>query len=98
MRRAANLLLAHREELSPALARELDSYKVTLDALHPEAVDDFTDTEGVLNLLPTQTAAPTGQPLDGGRVRRASSERRSRATRTAIRFTATRPRRFGARP
>jgi hypothetical protein len=51
--RAVSLLLASREELPPALSTELDSYKVTLDAMHLEAADGFADAHGVINLLPT---------------------------------------------
>ena len=36
-RRAVAILLASRDELPPALARELDSYKAALDTMHPDA-------------------------------------------------------------
>jgi hypothetical protein len=52
-RRAVYLLLAGQQELPPALATELEAYRVKLDALYLEAVDGFTAIEGVLNLLPT---------------------------------------------
>ena len=53
MHRAVDLLLGYREELPLALATELDSYKVTLDALYLEAADGFADADSVINLLPT---------------------------------------------
>jgi hypothetical protein len=53
MLRAVNLLLAYREELPPALAAELDAWKVALDAMHLESIEGWADADGVLNLLPT---------------------------------------------
>lgn len=53
MQRATAMLLAYREELPTTLAAELKSYKEALDGLYLEAIDGFTDLEGVLNLLPT---------------------------------------------
>jgi len=64
--RAVNLLLASREELPPALTRELTSYRERLEALRLEAIDGFDDTQGVLNLFPTYvTESVVGQLCQG---------------------------------
>jgi hypothetical protein len=52
-RRAVYLLPAGKEALPPALAAELEAYRVKLDALYLEAADGFSAIKGVLNLLPT---------------------------------------------
>jgi hypothetical protein len=52
MRRAVDILLARGEELPSTLVDQLIPYKATLEALHLEALDGFTEAEGVLNFFP----------------------------------------------
>ena len=52
LRRAVMMLLARREELPTSLTAELKSYKVTLDALHLEAIDGFAAVDGIINFMP----------------------------------------------
>jgi hypothetical protein len=69
-RRAAQMLLASREELPATLVTELKAYMVTLDELYLEAIDGFADIEGVLNLLPSfiieSTVGELCQPDNAG--------------------------------
>ena len=51
MRRATMILLASREELPEALARELSTYMARLDMLYMEAKGGFDDAQGVLNMI-----------------------------------------------
>jgi hypothetical protein len=61
VRRAVYLLLAD-ESLPPALAAELNAYRVKVDALYLEAADGFSAIEGVLNFVPTYvTESVTGE-------------------------------------
>ena len=53
MCRAADMLLARREELPAALVAELTLYREKLEALRLEAIDGLNEAEGVLNFFPT---------------------------------------------
>jgi hypothetical protein len=53
LHRAVDMLLACKEELPPALTRELMPYKEKLEALRLEAIDGFNGTPGILNFMPT---------------------------------------------
>lgn len=65
MRRAALMLLAHREELPSALTRELDAYRTVLDALYLEMHDGFSDLEGILNAIPAYAVMSVAGSITG---------------------------------